>query len=107
VPELTAAELQMLLKAADRGRKGYVATDKFVDRLKDLVSETKEETALRIFALTCKRQSINLRQELMRFDASRSGKLDKRTFVKALSQLPITLADDATDVLFSAGEVMN
>jgi len=71
VPELTPAELQMLLKAADRGRKGYVATDKFVDRLKDLVSETKEETALRIFALTCKRQSINLRQELMRFDAGR------------------------------------
>jgi Ca2+-binding EF-hand superfamily protein len=40
----------------------------------------------------------------MRFDTTRSGRLDKRTFTKAMNQLPLTLADDAIEHLFQAGE---
>jgi len=40
----------------------------------------------------------------MRFDQTRSGRLDKRTFTKAMNQLPVNLADDAIEHLFQAGE---
>ena len=93
-----------MLKASDRGSKGYISTDKFIERLKELVSESKGEAALRLFAMNCKRQSINLRQELMKYDSTRNGRLDKKTFMKAMSQLPVTVADDAVDLLFQAGE---
>jgi Ca2+-binding EF-hand superfamily protein len=55
VPDLTPAELQILLKACDRGSKGYLSSDKFVEKLKELVSESKDEAALRLFAMNCKR----------------------------------------------------
>ena len=44
-----------MLKASDRGSKGYISTDKFIERLKELVSESKGEAALRLFAMNCKR----------------------------------------------------
>jgi Ca2+-binding EF-hand superfamily protein len=40
----------------------------------------------------------------MRFDQIRSGRLDKRTFAKAMNQLPVNLADDAVEHLFQTGE---
>ena len=59
---------------------------------------------LKNFAMNCKRQNVNLRSELMRFDSTRSGRLDKKTFSKAMNQLPVNLADDAKDHLFQAGD---
>jgi len=44
---------------------------------------------LKTFALACKRQTINLKKELMKFDTKRENRLDKRTFLKALNQLPL------------------
>ena len=41
---------------------------------------------------------------MMRFDSNRSGRLDKRTFAKALNQMPVNVADDAIEHLFQAGE---
>lgn len=40
----------------------------------------------------------------MKYDSTRNGRLDKKTFMKAMSQLPVTVADDAVDLLFQAGE---
>jgi Ca2+-binding EF-hand superfamily protein len=41
VPELSMAELSLIMKYADRGNKGYVATDKFIENLQELATETK------------------------------------------------------------------
>jgi|LauGreDrversion4_2_1035121.scaffolds.fasta_scaffold07575_3 hypothetical protein len=43
----------------------------------------------------------------MRQDASRTGRLDKKTFTKAITQLPIQLADDAIEILFSTSDNPN
>ena len=59
---------------------------------------------LKNFAMNCKRQQVNLRQELMKFDSTRSGRLDKKTLTKAMNQLPLNLADDAIEHLFQAGD---
>ena len=98
------AEISLLMKYADRGNKGYIAIDKFIEKLQELATETKAEQVLKNFSMNCKRQQVNLRLELMRFDSTRSGRLDKRTFTKAMNQLPVTLADDAVEHLFQAGE---
>lgn len=74
---------------ADRGTKGYIVIDRFIDRLQELSNETKQETVLKTFALACKRQTINLKRDLMKFDTKRENRLDKRTFLNALNQLPI------------------
>jgi|LauGreDrversion4_2_1035121.scaffolds.fasta_scaffold517658_2 Ca2+-binding EF-hand superfamily protein len=62
------AELSLLMKYSDRGNKGYIAIDKFIEKLQELSTETKAETVVKNFAMNCKRQHVNLRQELMRFD---------------------------------------
>ena len=41
VHDLTMAELSLLMKHADRGNKGYVAIDKFIEKLQELATETK------------------------------------------------------------------
>jgi chromosome segregation ATPase len=38
----------------------------------------------------------------MKFDTKRDGRLDKRTFLNALNQLPMQVSD--ADLLFQAGE---
>jgi Ca2+-binding EF-hand superfamily protein len=40
----------------------------------------------------------------MKYDNTRSGRLEKKTFSKALNQLPVQVADDQADLLFSQGE---
>ena len=50
------AELSLLVKFADRGNKGYIATERFIERLQELASETKAETIMKNFAMNCKRQ---------------------------------------------------
>jgi Ca2+-binding EF-hand superfamily protein len=55
VPELTPVELNVILKQADRGSKGYISVDRFIERLQEYVTETKGEAGLRNFALACKR----------------------------------------------------
>ena len=107
VPELTQGEILVLMKMADRTHKGYVATDRFIELLQELVSETKGEVAVRQFALACKRQQVSLRQELFKFDTSKTGKLDKKTFQKAISQLSIQLGEDIVGELFAAGETLD
>ena len=81
---MTMAELSLLMKFSDRGSKGYIAIDKFIERLQELASETKSETLLKNFAMSCKRQSVNLRETLGRLDTTRTGLLDKRVFSKAM-----------------------
>ena len=68
------------------------------------MQETKGEATLRQFALNCKRQQINLRVDLNKYDTSKSGKLDKKTFTKAMNNLPVTVNDETLDQLFAAGE---
>ena len=85
MPELTPAELILLLKLADKGNKGYIATGNFIEKLQELVTETKSDVNLRTFAMNCKRQAVNLKLELFKYDTSRAGRLDKRTFAKAVS----------------------
>jgi hypothetical protein len=68
VPDLTPAELQLILKVSDRGSKGYLATGTFIDRLQDFATETKQDVVLRTFALSWKRQGFNVRLELLKYD---------------------------------------
>lgn len=89
ISDLQPVEVNLLLKLADRGSKGYIVIDRFIERLQELSNETKAETVLKTFALACKRQTINLKKELMKFDTKRENRLDKRTFLKALNQLPL------------------
>jgi hypothetical protein len=97
VPELQMVELSLLMKSADRGNKGYIVIDKFIEKLQELATETKQETVLKNFALACKRQALTLKKELMQYDTKRENRLDKRTFLKALSQLSITLNDEQVE----------
>lgn len=41
IPELTGAELNILMKHADRGSKGYIAIVNFIEKLQELATETK------------------------------------------------------------------
>jgi len=104
VPELQMVELSLLMKQADRGNKGYIVIEKFIERLQELASETKQEVVLKNFALSCKRQTLSLKQELMKFDSKREDRLDKRTFMKAIGQLPMPLNDEQVEQLYLAGE---
>jgi hypothetical protein len=49
-----------------------------------LATETKEDTMLRRFGTTIKHQGINLLPELARFDTSKNGTMDKKTFARAM-----------------------
>ena len=49
------------MKFSDRGNKGFICVDKFVEKLYDLATETKQDANLRGFATNCKRQGINLK----------------------------------------------
>ena len=102
ISDLQPVEVNLLMKLADRGSKGYIVVDRFIERLQELSTETKSETVLKTFALACKRSVINLKKELMKFDTKRENRLDKRTFLKALHQLGIQITDD--ELLFQAGE---
>lgn len=104
VPDLSGAELALLLKHADRGHKGWVAIDVFIQKLQGLLTESKSEITIRTFAANCKRQQVNLKQELFKYDTSRTGRIDKKTFSKAMNQLPVSMQDDTLDLLFQAGE---
>jgi Ca2+-binding EF-hand superfamily protein len=104
IHDLELIELSLLLKRADRGNKGYIAVDRFIEMLQELVSETKGDVYLRQFAQNCKRQQISLKTELHRYDTGRTGRLDKKTFTKAMNQLPVNVPEDAVDQLLQAGE---
>lgn len=54
--------------------------------------------------MNIKRQGVNLRQELFKYDTARNGRMDKKTFYKAMNQLPVSLTDDNIEQLFLAGE---
>lgn len=73
------------MKYVDRNNRGYVAIGVFMDKLIELTAETKQEAQLRNFAMNIKRQGINLKQELFKYDTTRTFRLDKKTFAKALN----------------------
>ena len=104
VAELSNAELNIVLKHADRSSRGYICVSTFLARLLELTTETKQEATLRTFAMNLKRQGVNLKQELFKYDTARNGRLDKKTFAKALTQLPLALNDEHIELLFQAGE---
>lgn len=98
--ELSNAEANILMKYADRTTKGYLSIANFLEKLLELATETKSETYLRTFSMNVKRQGINLKTELMKYDTARNGRLDKKTFAKSMNQLPITMTDEGVDILF-------
>jgi len=54
VKDLTSGEVQLLLKFMDKGHKGYIAIQHFLDKLQELAAETKADTMLRRFGNTLK-----------------------------------------------------
>ena len=92
------------MKYLDPGFKGYIVIEKFIEKLQELQNETKTEGVLRTFALACKRQSINLRLELGKFDQKQEKRLDKLIFIKCLTMLPLQLTQEHMQLLFAAGE---
>lgn len=56
--------------------------------------------------MNAKRQGISLKQELFKYDTARNGRLDKKTFMKAMNQLPVSLTDEGIDLLFQSAEHM-
>jgi len=81
------------LKCSDPGQKGYIATNKFIDRLYGWAGESEGEVILRRLCKTLSHTDVNLRQELQRYDTTGHGRLDKPTFKKCLKQLAIALSD--------------
>ena len=77
---------------------------KMLEKIMELASESKSEISTRNFALAVKRQQINLRQELLRFDTTRSGRLDKRSFAKAVNQLGLPTTEEQVEELYAEGE---
>lgn len=69
-----------------------------------MATETKLDAMLRRFANTLKHSGINLKVELGKFDTSRTGRLDKKVFTRAMKQMSIALSDDEIDTIFSAAE---
>jgi Ca2+-binding EF-hand superfamily protein len=73
------------MKHVDKGTKGYIALGNFLEKLSNLAVETKEDAFLRSFSLNVKRQGINLKAELIKYDNTKSGRLDRKTFTKAIN----------------------
>ena len=105
IKDLSKAEVKMLMNFLDKGSRGYVSINNVCDKLQELSTETKEDVMLRRFGATIKHQGINLLAELQRFDTSRNGTMDKKTFYRAMKQLALALTDDEIDYLFAAGEL--
>lgn len=45
--DLEQIELSLLLKRADKGNRGYISIDKFIEMLQELVTETRQDVVLR------------------------------------------------------------
>ena len=101
VKELSVGELNLLLKFADKGHKGYICITNLLDKLQELAVETKSDTMLRRFATSLKHQGIDIRQEMAKYEQlGKNQKMDKKSFSKALKQLAIALTDDEIDLLY-------
>ena len=46
-----------------------------------------------------------MKNELAKYDMSRSGRLDRKTFSRALKQLSLALTDEEIDSLFQTAEL--
>lgn len=90
---LTADELSGLLKACDRGHKGYLATGKFIELLYGWAGESEGEVLMRRLGKSVAHSKTNLRRELEKVQTDSSGTLDKTAVKKALKQLAIALTD--------------
>jgi len=47
IVDLEQIELSLLLKRADKGNRGYISIDKFIEMLQELVTETRQDVVLR------------------------------------------------------------
>jgi Ca2+-binding EF-hand superfamily protein len=93
VSGLEKEELNALLKVSDLGNKGYLSTNKFIEKLYQMAAETDAETILRRISKIEQDLKINLRTELQRCDATGKGVLDKVIFKRSLKQVSIALTD--------------
>jgi Ca2+-binding EF-hand superfamily protein len=93
INELDAEELNTLLKYCDKGLKGYVSANRFIDKLYALAGESEADVILRRLSKALSHSDTNLRQEMQRQDTTGSGKLDKIAFKKCLKQLNLALTD--------------
>ena len=100
IKDLTREELNALLKCCDKGLKGYISTNKFIDKLYSVAVETESDIILRRLAKGLSGSDINLRQEMQRNDTSGAGRLDKAAFKKCLKQLSIAVTDSEIQKLF-------
>ena len=69
----------------DRGRKGYISSNKFIDKLYEFAAESESDSILRRVFNTS--QQVNLRIELKNFDTNQLGKLDKVELRRGLKNL--------------------
>ena len=68
VQDLSIGELNLILKFGDKGHKGYIAIQNFIDKLQELAVETKVDTMLRRFGNTIKHQGVNIKTEMQKYD---------------------------------------
>jgi len=59
---LTREELNAFLKCCDKGLKGYISTNKFIDKLYAMAGETESDVILRRLAKTLSGSATDLRQ---------------------------------------------
>lgn len=107
VKDLSMGELNLVLKFADKGHKGYICTQFFLDKLQELAVESKADTMLRRLATTLKHQGIDIRVEMQKHEqGGKNIRLDKNTFAKAMKQLSVALTNEEIDLLFQSSEVL-
>jgi Ca2+-binding EF-hand superfamily protein len=68
VNDLETEELSALLKVCDVGNKGYLSSNKFIDKLFSLAAETESEIILRRIGKIVSDLKVNLKVELQRCD---------------------------------------
>ena len=93
IPQLEPEELQLFFKCCDRGNKGYLSTNKFIDKLHSLAAESEVEVIIRRMARTIVHTDINLKSEMLRYDLQNEGCLSKMNFKKCMKQQSISVTD--------------
>ena len=76
-------------------------TNRFVQKLQEMASETEAETKLKRFAMAVTNQGLDLKKELLKYDVHRSGLLDLPYFRKCLKQMPTATNDAEIESLFN------
>jgi len=93
INDVGADELDALLKGCDRGQKGYISTNKFIDTLYSMGAETESEVILRRLSKTLSHSGADLQQAMRRYDTQGTGRIDKTAFKKCLKALSVAMTD--------------